>query len=41
MSAPGVLCPLLVVTIQERCVQTGEGPKEAYGDDQRTGEPAL
>jgi len=28
-------------TIQGRCGQTGEGPKEGHEDDQRVGEPVL
>jgi len=35
-AAPGVLCPVLAPTSLERHGQTGEGPKEDHGDDQRT-----
>jgi len=31
----------VVSTVQERCRETGEGPKEGHNDYQRAGEPAL
>lgn len=40
-AVPGILCPVLILTIQERRRETGKGPKEGHEDDQRAGEAAL
>lgn len=40
-ATPGVLCLVLVLTIQERCRQIGEGQKEGNEDDEKAGECAL
>lgn len=32
---PGVLCPVLIPTIQKRFKKTGEGPNKGHNDDQR------
>lgn len=35
----GILCSVLVFTIQERFGQAGEGPENGHGDDPRAGKP--
>ena len=37
----GIVCSVLVPTIQKRCGQSGKGPEKGHKDDQRTGKPAL
>ncbi|KAJ7407916.1 hypothetical protein BTVI_61474 [Pitangus sulphuratus] len=39
--AAGVLCPVLIPTIQERCGHTGDSPNMDCEDGQRAGEHAL
>ena len=40
-ATPGVLCPVLVLTVKQYCGETGKGPKESHEKDQRAREPAL
>lgn len=39
--ASGVLCPILVSTIQKRHRQTGKGPNKGHSDAGKAGESAL
>ena len=36
-ATPGVLCTVLVPSIQKGCGQAGRGPEKGHQDDQRTG----
>lgn len=36
-ATPGILCSVLVPTIQKRCGQAGGGPEKGHKDDPRTG----
>ncbi|GAB0187935.1 mitochondrial enolase superfamily member 1 [Grus japonensis] len=38
---PGILCSVLVPTVQKRCGQAGEGSEEGHQDDQSTGKLAM
>lgn len=40
-AASGVPCLVSIAIIQERCGQTGKGPKEDHEGDHRAGQPAL
>lgn len=40
-SVSGILCPILVPTIQKRCRQAGKSPKKGHRHDQRTEKESL